>query len=83
MPGLRTRLVNQARAITVGVAAIVLAVLSFVVLGFGQFLLGYRTAVLIAAPIGTLAFLLGIGLAVLFLLGRVGVGPLTAPPETE
>ncbi len=68
-------------ATVLGLAAVVLAAASFVVLGFGQLLVGYRTALLVAAPAGTLAFALGFGLAVLGALGRAGVGPLATTAE--
>lgn len=72
---------NRSTAVALGLAAVALAVASFVVLGFGQLLVGYRLAVLVAAPIGTLAFALAMGLAALFVLGRAGVGPLSEPDQ--
>ncbi|PSP76928.1 hypothetical protein BRC81_11320 [Halobacteriales archaeon QS_1_68_20] len=67
---------NRRFATVLGLAALALAAASFVLLGFGRMLVGYRTALVVAAPVGTLAFALGLGLAALAALGRVGVGPL-------
>lgn len=67
---------NRSRAVGLGLVALGLAVASFVVMGFGQLVVGHRLAVLFAAPLGFSAFALAMGLAVLFVLGRAGIGPL-------
>lgn len=67
---------DRSTATLLGIATIALTVASFVVLGVSRLLVGYRTAVLLAAPLGTLAFTLASALFVLFVLAWVGVGPL-------
>ncbi len=64
------------RAVVLGLVAFGLAVLSFLVLGFGRLALGYRTAAVLAAPFALVAFLLAVALAIGFALARVGMGPL-------
>lgn len=63
-------------ATTLGLAALGLAVGSFVVLGFGRLLFGFEAAIRVAGPLGVAAFALAAVLFVGFSLGRVGVGPL-------
>jgi hypothetical protein len=73
--------VSRSIATALGLAAIALAIVSFVVLGVGRLLVGYRTAVLVAAPLGVLAFALAVALFVGFTLARLGVGPLSDDSE--
>lgn len=64
-------------AVLLGLAALGLAVLSFVVLGFGRTVLGVETAARLAAPLGLGAFALATVLFVGFTLARLGFGPLS------
>jgi tetrahydromethanopterin S-methyltransferase subunit D len=73
--------VDRSTAVTAGLAAFGLALASFVVLGFGRLLVGYRVALVLAAPLATLALATAVALAGLFALGRAGVGPLAADGE--
>jgi hypothetical protein len=68
--------VRSTTATLLGLGTVGLTVLSFLVLGFGRLLFGYRTAVVLAAPFGLTAFLLAVALFVGFTLARLGVGPL-------
>ncbi len=61
---------------TLALAAFGLVLASFVVLGLSRILLGYRTALLLAAPIGVVASVLVVVLFVRSLLAATGVAPL-------
>lgn len=67
---------SRRTATLLGLAAIGLALASFVLLGFGRLLLGYRAALALAAPPGTVAFVLAVALFVGFALAGLGLGPL-------
>ena len=72
---------DRSTAVTAGLAAFGLALASFVVLGFGRLLVGYRTALVLAAPLATLALATAAVLATMFAFGRAGVGPLAEGGE--
>lgn len=46
---------------------------SFLIRGFGQFLVGPRTATLLAGPVAILAAMVLVLIAVLWILGRLGI----------
>lgn len=64
---------NRHEFVRLAVLAIGIVVVSFVVLGFGRLVLPFRTAQLLAAPIGLVGFALLVYLFVRATLATVGV----------
>lgn len=58
-----------------------LVFVSFVVRGFGQFVVGQRTATLVAGPLAALAGVVLVAVVVLWLLGRVGLVSIESTDE--
>ncbi|WP_255170724.1 hypothetical protein [Natrononativus amylolyticus] len=68
---------NQQQFVQLAILAFCLVIASFVVLGTSRLLFGYRTAQLLAAPVG----LLGFGLVVFLFLRATGAALGVAPIE--
>ena len=64
---------NQFAFVRLSLVAFTLVILSFVVLGFGRLVIPFRTAQLLAAPIGIVGFLLVVYLTVRAALSMAGI----------
>lgn len=65
--------IHRDTLVSVGLAVFGVVLLAFFVRGFGQFLVGPRTALLLAGPLFVLGGVLVVVGVVLWLLGAVGV----------
>lgn len=74
---------NRDTFVALSLVAFALILGSFVALGFGRLVLPFRTAQLLAAPLGLLAFALGCYLLVRAVLSAVGVAPIGPSEDIE
>lgn len=65
--------VRRSTLVRLGLLVFGLTLVAFVLRGFGQFVVGARTATLVAGPVAVLAGVVLVAVAGLWLLARVGL----------